>query len=708
MTGQYKNGGKAINAILRDASGQLPHGVDPQVPNVADSPVPNGVDFKDVTGILFRRKAWVFGVAAAFCAMAVTYVAFARPAYTATAEVYVDPRDRPTPKDEPSVQNSVPGDGLLLVESQLKIITSGEVLTRVVDEMKLASDPDFNGRNDLTGAIKALLGLSQNKPPELVALRNLRLNTAVKRNDRSFVIDIMVSARTPEQAARLTNAVANAFLEGQASANSNFNRRISDAITSQLDRMRASVNQSEQAVAAYKAANNLVGARNRLVTEQELDEANTQLTNAKTRLNEILARVKVIESIEAGGAQLEALPEAVQSATIAQLRARAADASREEAQLALINGPNHPALRSARAQLQDVQVAIKNEVKLIAAAVRNAAAGERTNVQTLQARFDSLKKLSENNEKVMVPLRELERKADSDRALYETFLAKAKTAGVQEVIDTTNIRLISQASPPDRKSWPPTAIILAVALFGGLSLGVVLALARESLDNGGGGAPKPTARRVTVSPPLQPEVVAPVRTERPVRLRDFSAELLGGPSGHSVLLVRASSEASLDLVALELARSVEEAGQKVMVIDADLARHPVTARLRFGQHAGFRDVLAGKSAIGEVARALGRTNIQIVPVGITKLASPDRRMRALLSTALIAARGFDCVIIDGGELGGTPSEFGLYAMADEVIFLESARGARTDDAQVLAELLKHNRIKAKFVIVESDPETVAA
>ncbi|MHC2438130.1 GumC family protein [Bradyrhizobium sp. USDA 4451] len=696
MTAQQADSSKAISAILRGGAGS----------------VRDGVDFKDVTGILLRRKGWIFGVAAAFCAVATIYLAIARPIYTATAEVYVDPRDRTTPKEEPAVQNSVPGDGLLLVESQLKIITSGEVLTRVVDDMKLADNPDFNGRSGLSATIRALLGLSRNESPELVALRNLRLNTVVKRNDRSFVIDIMVSARTPELAAKLTNAVANAFLEGQASANANFNRRISDAITSQLDRMRAAVNQSEQAVAAYKAANNLVGARNRLVTEQELDEANTQLTSAKTRLNEALARVKLIESIEAGGAQLEALPEAVQSATIAQLRARAADVSRDEAQLALINGPNHPALRAARAQLHDVQVAIKNEVRLIAEAVRNVAAGERTNVQTLQARFDALKKLSENNEKVMVPLRELERKADSDRSLYETFLAKAKTAGVQEVIDTTNIRLISQASPPDRKSWPPTAIIMAAALFGGLSLGIVLALAREGFDSGDREAPNSNTRRVRVPPPVQPEASHPVRADRrmggQVRLDDFAAELLGAPSGHSVLLVRASSEASLDLAALELARSIDAAGQKVIVIDADLARHPVTSRLRFGQRPGIRDVLAGKSTIERAAHALGKTNIRIVPAGVTTLASPDHQMRYLLSTALKEARSFDRVVIDGGELGGTPSELGLYAMADEVIFLESPRGARTDDAQVLAELLKHNQIKARSVIVDSDPETVAA
>lgn len=411
-----------------------------------------GVDLKDVIGILLRRKHWIFAICGAFCVVAATYLMIARPAYTAVAQVYVDPRDRPTPQEGSAAQNSVPGDGLLLVESQLKIITSNEVLTRVVDETGLANDPEFNGKGGLGSKIRSLFGMGSSDPPELTALRNLRLKTAVKRNDRSFVIDIMVSADTAARATRLTEAVANAYLEEQAKANSTFNRRISEAITSQLARMRDAVSQSERAVAAYKAANNLVGTRNRLVTDQELDEANTQLTNAKAKLSEAQARVKLIDAIVSGGAGLEALPEVVQSGTITQLRARAADIVRDEAQLAQINGPNHPALQAVRAQLRDVQTAIKDEVKRIAEAVRYVATSERTNVQELQARFDSLKALSQTNDKIIVPLRELERKADSDRAVYEMFLAKAKTAHEQQVVDTTNIRLISPASPPQARA----------------------------------------------------------------------------------------------------------------------------------------------------------------------------------------------------------------------------------------------------------------
>jgi uncharacterized protein involved in exopolysaccharide biosynthesis/Mrp family chromosome partitioning ATPase len=669
---------------------------------------PDGVSLGDLAGILVRRRAWVFGTTIVCLVLAAGYLAIAKPTYTSTAQVYVDPRDRPTPKEQPGEQSSVPGDGLLLVESQLKIITSGEVLSRVVDQMGLRDDPEFNGHGGLIARVKAMFGFGQSSNNlELEALRHLRLTTSAKRNERSFVIDISVSAHTAQRATDLANAVASAYLEEQTNSNANFNRRISEAITSQLERMRDAVSHSEQAIAAYKIANNLIGTRDRLVTGQELDEANTQLTNAKTKLTEAQARVKLIESIESGSASLESLPEAIQSGTITQLRARAADVSREEAQLAQVVGPNHPALQQARAQVRDTQAAIKSEVKLIAQAVRNVAISERINVQNLQARFDSLKVLAQTNEKAIVPLRELERKADSNRQVYETFLAKAKAASEQQVIDNTNIRQISRAVPPDRQSWPPTIGVMAGALFGGIFFGIMLALLRDAVGRIGGTPPKPIARDEEVERPLPyiPETPARGRREQLARLR---AELLAAPADHSILLVRASSDEALDLVALELARAVEESGQKVVVIDADLKAHVISSRLRYNQRLGIRDILAGSATIGEAAYALGRTGIQVVPVGIAELTPPIQQMRNAFSVAVQQARGFGRVIIDGGELGRTPSELGLYAMADEVIFLESVHGDKISDISVLLDLLHHRQIKAKAVFINPTSHALAA
>lgn len=719
-------------------------------PPDASAATPDGIDVRNVLDTFRRRIWWIIGVPALLCALTGVYLLIAHPAYTATAQVFVDPRDQNTPKDDPLL-NSVPGDGLLLVESQLRIITSNEVLNRVIAQAHLQDDPEFNGQRFSIGKlVKSMIGLGKAEDPALVTLRNLQRNVTVKRLDRSFVIDIMASADTAARAAALANAVATSYLEEQAGANSSFNRRLSDSITAQLGKLRQEVTKGEEAVAAYRAANNLVGARSRSVTEQQLDEVNTQLTNAKTRLADAEARVRLVETIEHGDAGLDALPEAIQSGAIVQLRARAADVSREEAQLAQIDGPNHPALLAARAQVKDVQAAIQKELKTIARAVRNSAASERSNVQNLQANFDALKKQSEVNERALVPLRELERKADASRAVYETFLAKAKTANERQGIDTTNIRLISRATLPEKKSWPPALIMLAAALFAGVTIGLALALGLDYFEAGATDPEGETAEETVVEPAPEPQltqapVVAPASTvaaalnvtpeparpaARPVlaatsqivqpsatapapgrsdsrQLSRLCAEFLAAPRGQMLMLVRVDGTSWLDFVALQIARSIIAARMDVTVVDADLAQHRISSRLGFDGQPGLRDVMAGAAQITDVAQLHRPTAMRVVPAGQSAVGRSDPAARQALDDAFKRLRECDRVIVNAGELGAAAAEYGMYYMADEVVFLAAAPGPKSDDAAVLVELLRARRIKARVVFVEADMSVAA-
>lgn len=676
-------------------------------PEAVGAKAPESVDVKDVFGILRRRKRWVFGVPLLLCALASTYAMLARPAYMATAQVYVDPRDRHMPKDDP-LQNSVPGDGLLLVESQLKIITSDEVLTRVIEKTGLRADKEFNGERDgLISKLKALLGLGTPADRTLTTLRNLRLKTAAKRIERSFVIDIMASADTRERAVGLANALAASYLEERASANAAFNRRISEAIASRLDALRESVRESEEAVAAFKAENNLIGARNRLVTEQQLDEANTQLTNARTRLANAQSRVKMLDAIRRSGAPLDAVPEAMQSGTIVQLRARAADISREESQLAMLDGPNHPALKAVRAQQEDIQRAIKAELDRIATAVRQEAGREQANVQNLQTSFETMKTLSRTNDKVMVPLRELERTAESSRAIYESFLAKAKATEEQQVIDINNIRLITRASPPEYKSWPPTAIMLASAVLAGLAVGVALALVVENSSTKA--RLEPEAAPGLVEPPiLEIAPAPPAHTGRRTQLDRLCEELHEEETGHTIILVRIEADAALNLMAFDLARLLEADGDDVMVIDADLSLQSVTSQLHLDASLGLRDILAGRSSIHDVARRHFPSNLKIVPAGLARTAMLENRARLALSAAMSVAREYDRVIVDGGDLRIERSDFGLYGLADELIVLAPAGRASEADVTQAVKLLRERQINARAMFVGEDIQAAAA
>ena len=54
-------------------------------------------------------------------------------------------------------------------------------------------------------------------------------------------------------------------------------------------------------------------------------------------------------------------------------------------------------------------------------------------------------------------------------------LARAKQSGEQEDLSTTNFRILSPAVAAFRVAYPPTLIVLALALMGGLMIGCCLA-----------------------------------------------------------------------------------------------------------------------------------------------------------------------------------------------------------------------------------------
>src|SRR5258708_24503017 len=89
--------------------------------------------------------------------------------------------------------------------------------------------------------------------------------------------------------------------------------------------------------------------------------------------------------------------------------------------------------------------------------------------------------------KSAIPYKVLERKEDSDRALYEAVLKGMKETNVKENVEENNIRLIDEPMAPVKPSKPSKLKILALSVLGGLivSCGMVLGidLANTSIRN---------------------------------------------------------------------------------------------------------------------------------------------------------------------------------------------------------------------------------
>ena len=79
-------------------------------------------------------------------------------------------------------------------------------------------------------------------------------------------------------------------------------------------------------------------------------------------------------------------------------------------------------------------------------------------------------------------LHELQREAEANRTLYESYLARSKETTAQESLEMPDSRVVTKASVPIRPSSPKTDLILGLAIALGFGAGAILAFLADYLD----------------------------------------------------------------------------------------------------------------------------------------------------------------------------------------------------------------------------------
>lgn len=279
-------------------------------------------DFGGFMSILSRNAARIALIAVAFLGLALTYLATAKPIYSATTSIFIDPRSRKLLPDE-LVQSNL-GSDLVLVESQLAIISSDGVLKRVVEKLKLTEDPEFNAGAPQAGVIAKIKdfirGPRETVSDETRALLALSEAVKVKRAQKTYVVEVEVSSSSPVKATRLSEAVVAAYMEDQAAAKAAEIRNANKLIDDRLDELRVQLRDAETRVDEFKKANKILTSEGGLVTEQQLTRLSGELITARAVAAESKARVELVQSALKDGGSPEYLPDAIRSGLIQKLR----------------------------------------------------------------------------------------------------------------------------------------------------------------------------------------------------------------------------------------------------------------------------------------------------------------------------------------------------------------------------------------------------
>ena len=403
------------------------------------------------------------------------------PRYVATAQIYIDPHGLPGVDKDGTLSTEDSNGFINYVESQSLIITSRIVLERVVAKEKLDRDDEFVGTSSLTAR------LFQDGSPTAedsvdAAVRSLAGRIAAHRPERTFVIDLSMSSRDPEKASRLANAVANTFIEAQSDVRSEFARQATASLTAQLETLRSQLMAAEKRVEDFKAQNELVGARDRLVTDQQLTEMTAQVAAAHTRVEEARSRYDQILAARNRKNDIGAIAVGLNLASLPPLRALQAEARQKLADLSAELGPKHPLVKDAAARVAAADQVVDAELSRVAEGARNDLARARAVEASVSGDFDNLKRQTLSNGQTSVGLRDLQREADAARGVYELFVTRSRQTGNIQQFDALapNIRIVSLASTPKERNFPPRSSLLGAAgLAFGVAAGFALAATRE-------------------------------------------------------------------------------------------------------------------------------------------------------------------------------------------------------------------------------------
>lgn len=663
------------------------------------------LDLKGFVRLIHRRKLSILGTAGTIVGFSMLLAFMLPPKYYTEAVVMLNSR-RTTVT---SVEQVVSGLSLdsTVVRSEMQILQSKALIGRVVDKLQLTEDPNYNLRlaNDFFSFLyRFRTASSPDEQPRLdrvATIDEVAKSLAVGNDGRSYAIKIGFSARDPNEAARIANAFAEAYLTDQLEAKFEATSRANNWLSERLQDMKADVEAKENAVASYRLKNNLTEVSGITVTSQQLGEINSQLVTARAELSQAQARLRAARNLAASGGSVEAAGDVLASKLIQSLREQESQVRRELAELANRYGDRHPTIINKRAELTDLQTKIREEVQKIVQSLESEVQVSSAKAGSLSGELSRLQKGAGRESQAGVTLRQLEREAEASRALYESFLNRFKQISEQQDLQQADARIIAGAEPPARPHFPDPWIFLFVSIFAGAGAGLLLAYLIEYFDRGFRGALQvekvtgisaiglvpslkgtsdKTPENYVLEKPLSSftEALRSIRTAIHFSNVDAPAKV--------VMFTSAVPGEGKTTIAMALARTLALAGNKILLIEGDLRRPRLKKALKAPPQVGdIAELLAGDKKLEECLVADKASGMHfIVSHGGTP--SPQDLLGSQQMERFIAAMRsrYDMILIDTPPILAVSDAALVSKMVDTAVFV--VRWAETPREVVVGAL----------------------
>jgi capsular exopolysaccharide synthesis family protein len=644
------------------------------------------------------------------------------PRYQAEAQIVLDVRNTTILKFDAVVSGLPPQPEV--VQTEMDVIASRGMAERVLDHLtpaeirQLGDDgatttpmsrffsktwPDFLDRlMERLPLLKRLTGVLGSIPPPVPIepagaaeqpdrehLISLVLQGLKVSNDgRSYTIHIAFASPHPDIAAIVANTYADQYLANQIDMKAGATTRANELLSQRLGQLREQLQASERAVESYRRAAGVLGDKAGSILVEQLSQTNAELALARNQRIESESRLQVAQSELRKGGDVQALSDVLASPVLQALRAKQAELKRQQAQLSSQYTAQYPTTKTMQADMATLQAQISEEATRAVNSLTDQVAMARTREAGLQSDLDRLERQFGEGGEAEVKLRQLEREAEANRAVYEAYLNRLKQIADQQQMQTADAHLISSAIVPTVPTYPRYRPLLALGLVMGGVVGISVAFLLELFDRrlrSIGQVEEMTGLPVIALMPSVPwrQLARPetIVLRRRGRLSPFNEALrstwaavqVAGvaredplpeptgsqpsltygwpPSAHFgariVLVTSSVPNEGKTAFCVSLARSLAVDGHKVLLIDADL-RRPGVARCLGGSSKGrMVDLVEGKIGLDEAVQIDRRSGAHYLTAGRSKL-HPQDLLNALETNMVLEAarRSYEIILID--------------------------------------------------------------
>jgi capsular exopolysaccharide synthesis family protein len=680
----------------------------------------------DYIKVIYKRR-WTALTAFLIVVLSICIYTFtATPIYEARVQILIEKEaSNVVTFKEAFEQNQITDD---YYQTQYKILQSRALARRTLDALKLWDDPRFNPRTDensrsvgrtITDSLRSVTGwFSRSKAVEPGAGDETKsesptidrflsaLTVSPVRNSR--LVDIRFESPDAAVSAQVANALAKAYIDQNLEFKFLSSKEASDWLAERLAEQRKQVEASEQAVQRYREQTDAVSLEEKQnIVVQKLADLNAAVTRAKTERIQKEAAYNQIRALQNDRQALDTFPAILSNTFIQQQKGELAELQRQEAQLSEKLGPRHPEMVKLGLAIQTAEAKISGEIGKVVQSMHNDYIQAQAQEESLTNALDQQKRDALALNRKGIEYGVLARDAASNRQIFESLMQRTKETGISGELKTSNIRVVDAAETPRRPVSPNPRKNLLLALLGGTTFGIGLAFFFEYLDNRIKSPDEvkqhlglpflgmvPAIFDKSIIHPLINNGVPPNFAEcfRTVRtnLMFSSAE----ESGRSVVITSTGPGEGKSVVAANLAIALAQAGQRVLLVDADMRKPKVHYVFAMAQEPGLSNVLAGTAKSSESVHQTDVAGLWVMPSGMIP-PNPAELLGSKRFSDFIAsvASHFDWLILDTPPVMAVTDSSVVGHRATGVVFVVGAEMTSRYAAQRALEQLELSRVR---------------